>query len=175
MVCCATRFKTHAAIITGPVFLTALSGTPILGGHLALPATRTPVTGARARDGISHRVDPTVRATTAASAMANVQAALGISTLLCLVPVPLAATPQASRVAPSLAVLHVLLALRRSSTAARARGDRRIRRERRQQKPITWPIEISVLLIRSVVIYSTTTYWGATSDYTSVKYTTTDD
>jgi cytochrome c oxidase assembly protein subunit 15 len=53
-----------------------------------------------------------LRATTTAFAMVNVQAALGISTLLYLVPVPLAATHQAGSVMLLLAVLHVILALR---------------------------------------------------------------
>lgn len=61
-----------------------------------------------------------VRVTAAAFAMVNVQAALGISTLLYLVPVPLAATHQAGSVALLSAVLHVLLALRRPGAAARA-------------------------------------------------------
>ena len=61
-----------------------------------------------------------VRATAVAFAMVNVQATLGISTLLYLVPVPLAATHQAGSVALLSAVLHVLLALRRSGAAARA-------------------------------------------------------
>lgn len=61
-----------------------------------------------------------VRTAAAAFAMANVQVALGISTLLYLVPVPLAAAHQAGSVALLTAVLHVLLALRRPGAAARA-------------------------------------------------------
>jgi len=50
--------------------------------------------------------------------MANVQVLLGISTLLYLVPVPLAAAHQAGSVALLTAALHVLLALRRPGAAA---------------------------------------------------------
>jgi len=53
-------------------------------------------------------------------AMANVQVFLGISTLLYLVPVPLAAAHQAGSVALLTAALHVLLALRRPGAAALA-------------------------------------------------------
>ncbi len=53
-------------------------------------------------------------------AMANVQVLLGISTLLYLVPVPLAAMHQAGSVALLTAALHVILALRRPGIAARA-------------------------------------------------------
>jgi heme a synthase len=52
--------------------------------------------------------------------MANVQVALGISTLLYLVPVPLAAAHQAGSVVLLTAALHVLLALRRPGAAALA-------------------------------------------------------
>ena len=48
------------------------------------------------------------------------QAALGIFTLLYLVPVPFAAMHQAGRVMLLSAVLHVVLALRRPGAAARA-------------------------------------------------------
>jgi heme a synthase len=61
-----------------------------------------------------------VRTAALAFAMANVQVALGISTLLYLVPVPLAVAHQAGSVALLTAVLHVLLALRRPGAAARA-------------------------------------------------------
>ncbi|KAH8989328.1 cytochrome oxidase assembly protein-domain-containing protein [Lactarius hatsudake] len=61
-----------------------------------------------------------VRATAAAFAMANVQAALGISTLLYLVPVPLAATHQACSAALLSVVFHLLLGLRKPGAAARA-------------------------------------------------------
>lgn len=57
---------------------------------------------------------------TALFAMANVQVLLGISTLLYLVPVPLAAAHQAGSVALLTAAVHVLLALRRPGAAARA-------------------------------------------------------
>ncbi|KAH9037696.1 hypothetical protein EDB84DRAFT_1560528 [Lactarius hengduanensis] len=55
--------------------------------------------------------------------------ALGISTLLYLVPVPLAATHQAGSVALLSAVLHVLLALRRPGAAARAWRQANLARE----------------------------------------------
>ncbi|KAH8986369.1 hypothetical protein EDB92DRAFT_2116491 [Lactarius akahatsu] len=162
---------THAAIVTGFVFFTALSGS---GLQRVLTDGRAPRAAmdellspsyADAAD-FEHRVlatallfasTPAMRATAAALAMANVQAALGISTLLCLVPVPLATTHQAGGVALLSAVLHVLLYCA-GQAPLRARGDRRIWRERQQQKPIE----------------STITYWGVTSEYTSVKYTTTD-
>jgi cytochrome c oxidase assembly protein subunit 15 len=51
--------------------------------------------------------------------MANVQAALGISTLLYLVPVPLAACHQAGAVALLTTMLHLLLTIRKPSAAAR--------------------------------------------------------
>jgi cytochrome c oxidase assembly protein subunit 15 len=57
---------------------------------------------------------------TAAFAMANVQALLGVSTLLYLVPVPLAAAHQAGSVALLTTALHVLLSLRRPGAAALA-------------------------------------------------------
>src|SRR6266702_3997710 len=56
-------------------------------------------------------------------------AALGISTLLYLVPVPLAATHQAGSVALLLDVLHVLLALRRPAATARAWRQANLARE----------------------------------------------
>ena len=65
-----------------------------------------------------------LRATTVSFAMMNVQAALGISTLLYLLPVPLAATHQVGSVMLLSAVLHVILALRLPGTAARAWGHR---------------------------------------------------
>jgi hypothetical protein len=52
--------------------------------------------------------------------MANVQVALGISTLLYLVPVPLAACHQAGSVALLTTMLHVLLTMRFPGVAARA-------------------------------------------------------
>jgi cytochrome c oxidase assembly protein subunit 15 len=61
-----------------------------------------------------------LRAATALFLMANVQVVLGISTLLYLVPVPLAAAHQAGSVALLTAALHVLLALRRPGVAALA-------------------------------------------------------
>ncbi|KAG6831887.1 hypothetical protein H0H92_007004 [Tricholoma furcatifolium] len=57
-------------------------------------------------------------AMTAAFAMANVQVLLGISTLLYLVPVPLAAAHQAGSVMLLSAMLHVLITLRRPGHAA---------------------------------------------------------
>jgi cytochrome c oxidase assembly protein subunit 15 len=61
-----------------------------------------------------------LRAATGLFLMANVQVALGISTLLYLVPVPLAAAHQAGSVALLTAAIHVLLALRRPGSAAQA-------------------------------------------------------
>ena len=60
------------------------------------------------------------RATAVAFAMANVQLTLGITTLLYLVPVPLAAAHQAGSVALLSAVIHMVIAARRPSAAARA-------------------------------------------------------
>ncbi|KAG6903315.1 hypothetical protein C0995_013068 [Termitomyces sp. Mi166 len=57
-------------------------------------------------------------AMTAAFAMANAQLLLGISTLLYLVPVPLAAAHQAGSVMLLSAMLHVLVTLRRPGLAA---------------------------------------------------------
>ncbi|KAF5388325.1 hypothetical protein D9615_000116 [Tricholomella constricta] len=56
----------------------------------------------------------------AAFAMANVQVLLGISTLLYLVPVPLAAAHQAGSVMLLSAMLHVAMSLRHPGAAARA-------------------------------------------------------
>jgi heme a synthase len=58
--------------------------------------------------------------------MANVQATLGISTLLYLVPVPLAAAHQAGSVALLTAVLHMLAAVRAPSKPAIARFNGRL-------------------------------------------------
>jgi len=58
-------------------------------------------------------------ATTAAFTMANIQVLLGISTLLYLVPVPLAAAHQAGSVALLSAMIHVLITLRKPGMAAR--------------------------------------------------------
>jgi len=57
-------------------------------------------------------------AVNAAFAMANVQVALGISTLLYLVPVPLAAAHQAGSVMLLSAMVHILIVLRRPGAAA---------------------------------------------------------
>jgi len=51
--------------------------------------------------------------------MANIQVALGISTLLYLVPIPLAALHQAGSVALLTTMIHLLLSLRRPGAAAR--------------------------------------------------------
>ncbi|KAJ7122743.1 electron transfer protein 1 [Mycena epipterygia] len=59
----------------------------------------------------------------AAFAMANVQVLLGISTLIYLVPVPLAAAHQAGSILLLSAMLQLLITLRRPSTAARAWRD----------------------------------------------------
>ena len=64
---------------------------------------------------------PLVRASVhAAFAMVNVQVLLGISTLLYLVPIPLAAAHQAGSVALLSAMVHLLLVLRGPGAAARA-------------------------------------------------------
>lgn len=60
-------------------------------------------------------------------AMANVQVLLGISTLLYLVPVPLAAAHQAGSVALLSAAIHLLVTLRRPGLAAQL-----LRRTRRK-------------------------------------------
>ncbi|KAJ7499224.1 electron transfer protein 1 [Mycena latifolia] len=60
-----------------------------------------------------------VTATRAAFAMANVQVLLGISTLIYLVPVPLAAAHQAGSILLLTSMLQLLIALRRPSAAAR--------------------------------------------------------
>ncbi|KAI0079716.1 cytochrome oxidase assembly [Panus rudis PR-1116 ss-1] len=59
------------------------------------------------------------RLTAAAFAMANVQVLLGISTLLYLVPVPLAAAHQAGSVALLTTMVHILVTLRKPGAAAR--------------------------------------------------------
>ena len=51
--------------------------------------------------------------------MANVQVTLGISTLLYLVPIPLAALHQAGSVALLTTMIHLLISLRRPAAAAR--------------------------------------------------------
>ncbi|KAJ6516201.1 cytochrome oxidase assembly protein-domain-containing protein [Mycena sanguinolenta] len=56
----------------------------------------------------------------AAFAMANLQVLLGISTLIYLVPVPLAAAHQGGSILLLSAMLHLLISLRRPSTAAQA-------------------------------------------------------
>ncbi|EEB92480.1 hypothetical protein MPER_09003 [Moniliophthora perniciosa FA553] len=74
----------------------------------------------RAR-GLGHVLPPaTMTSMNAALAMVNIQLLLGISTLIHLVPVPLAAAHQAGSVALLSAMIHVLLTLRRPSAAARA-------------------------------------------------------
>uniref|UniRef100_A0A8H7XZ23 Uncharacterized protein n=1 Tax=Psilocybe cubensis TaxID=181762 RepID=A0A8H7XZ23_PSICU len=62
----------------------------------------------------------TLVATKAAFAMANIQVALGISTLLYLVPVSLAAAHQAGSVMLLSAMAHLLITMRRPGAAARA-------------------------------------------------------
>jgi heme a synthase len=57
-------------------------------------------------------------ATGAAFAMANLQVLLGISTLLYLVPVPLAAAHQAGSVMLLSAMVHILLTLRKPGLAS---------------------------------------------------------
>jgi len=73
----------------------------------------------------------------AAFAIANAQAARGISTLLYLMPVPLAATHQAVSVALLSAVLHVLLVLRRPGAAARAWRQENLAREAAAKAMVT--------------------------------------
>ena len=70
-----------------------------------------------------------LRATMAAFAMVNVQAVLGMSTLLYLVPVPLAAMHQAGSVMLLSTVVHIVLALRRPGAAARAWRQANLARE----------------------------------------------
>jgi cytochrome c oxidase assembly protein subunit 15 len=60
------------------------------------------------------------RMATSVFGMANVQLALGITTLLYLVPVPLATMHQAGAVALLTTALHLMLTLRRPSAAAKA-------------------------------------------------------
>jgi len=62
----------------------------------------------------------TLRMTTSAFAMVNIQVLLGISTLLYLVPVPLAAMHQAGSVALLTTMVHLLVSLRRPGAAAQA-------------------------------------------------------
>lgn len=58
-------------------------------------------------------------ATMAAFAMANVQVALGITTLLYLVPVPLAAAHQAGSVMLLSAMVHLLITMRAPGVASK--------------------------------------------------------
>ena len=58
-------------------------------------------------------------ATMAAFAMVNVQIALGITTLLYLVPVPLAAAHQAGSVMLLSAMVHLLITMRAPGVASR--------------------------------------------------------
>jgi cytochrome c oxidase assembly protein subunit 15 len=70
---------------------------------------------------------PVVRVSVlAAFAMVNVQLALGISTLLFLVPVPLAAAHQAGSVMLLSAMMHVLITMRRPGAVARAWREARL-------------------------------------------------
>ncbi|KAL0070960.1 Cytochrome c oxidase assembly protein cox15 [Marasmius tenuissimus] len=74
----------------------------------------------RAR-GLRHVLPPTtMKSMNIALAMVNIQFLLGITTLLHLVPVPLAAAHQAGSVALLTAMIHVLISLRRPSAAAQA-------------------------------------------------------
>ncbi|KAJ3776627.1 COX15-CtaA-domain-containing protein [Lentinula raphanica] len=169
------RFKARSWVLTGLIFLTALSGAfvagldagllynefPLMGGRLAPPKDELMSPAyAKLADGsdkwwrnifenpttvqFDHRVlamtsylgtsilflrarsmrailPPLTRtAVTAAFAMVNVQLLLGITTLLHLVPVPLAAAHQAGSVMVLSAMIHVLLTLRRPGAAAKA-------------------------------------------------------
>ena len=58
-------------------------------------------------------------ATMAAFAMANVQVALGVTTLLYLVPVPLATAHQAGSVMLLSAMVHLLITMRAPGVASR--------------------------------------------------------
>ncbi|KAL0580785.1 Cytochrome c oxidase assembly protein cox15 [Marasmius crinis-equi] len=72
----------------------------------------------RARS-LRHVLPPTtMKSMNIALAMVNIQFLLGISTLIHLVPVPLAAAHQAGSVALLTAMIHVLISLRRPSAAA---------------------------------------------------------
>ncbi|KAI0721945.1 cytochrome oxidase assembly [Cerioporus squamosus] len=171
------RFARNSKLLTGLVFLTALSGAfvagldagllynefPLMGGRLAPPSDELfDPAYAKSPDRsdiwwrnifenpttvqFDHRClaittyvaiaalyastfNPALRVVlpplakrmaTAAFAMANVQVLLGISTLLYLVPIPLAAAHQAGSVALLTTVIHLLVALRRPGQAARA-------------------------------------------------------
>ncbi|TFK43254.1 electron transfer protein 1 [Crucibulum laeve] len=172
----ARSFKAKAWVLTGLVFLTAMSGAfvagldagllynefPLMGGRIAPPSDElfSPAY-AKSEDKsdlwwrnifenpttvqFDHRVlaistyiataalfaqtfRPALRAAlppltrtamAAAFAMANVQVVLGISTLLYLVPVPLAAAHQAGSVALLSAMIHLLITLRQPGAAAR--------------------------------------------------------
>ena len=86
--------------------MTTYTGTALLFAKTLRPAVRA-------------ALPPAARtAMVAAFAMANIQVLLGISTLLYLVPVPLAAAHQAGSVALLSAMIHVLITLRRPSVAA---------------------------------------------------------
>ncbi|KAH9907128.1 cytochrome oxidase assembly protein-domain-containing protein [Fomitopsis serialis] len=173
------RFARCSKLLTGLVFLTALSGKrgfcagldagllynefPLMGGRIAPPADELFSTAyAKSPDGsdlwwrnifenpttvqFNHRclAITTYTATTAlyalsrssaykailpplvkrmmvsAFAMANVQVLLGISTLLYLVPVPLAAAHQAGSVLLLTTMVQLLVSLRKPGAAARA-------------------------------------------------------
>ncbi|CCM01042.1 uncharacterized protein FIBRA_03090 [Fibroporia radiculosa] len=171
------RFARYSKILTGLVFLTAISGAfvagldagllynefPLMGGRLAPPTdelfsasyakapdgsdlwwrnvfenpttvqfdhrclaitTYAATTGlyAMARYSALHAVLPPLvkRMAVSAFAMANVQVLLGISTLLYLVPVPLAAAHQAGSVLLLTTMIQLLVSLRRPGAAARA-------------------------------------------------------
>jgi heme a synthase len=74
------------------------------------------------RPGIRSAIPPVVRACIhTAFAVVNVQAILGISTLLYLVPTPLAAAHQAGSVAVLSAMIHLLIALQGPGRVALAR------------------------------------------------------
>jgi len=70
----------------------------------------------------------TKRMAMSAFAMVNVQVALGISTLLYLVPIPLAACHQAGSVALLTIMMHLLVTLRKPASAARLWRQARLRR-----------------------------------------------
>ena len=86
--------------------LTTYAGTALLCAQTFRPSLRA-------------ILPPLTRLSTyAAFGVANLQVLLGISTLLYLVPVPIAAAHQAGSVALLSAMLHILLTLRRPGAAA---------------------------------------------------------
>ncbi|KAH8989330.1 hypothetical protein EDB86DRAFT_1907313 [Lactarius hatsudake] len=128
--CAASSFKTRAAISSPSSIIRCIRRWARCGqGHAAQSLRESDDVAVRpscardddvSRNRTALRVDPAHGACHGGRfVMANVQAALGISTPL-YQPVPLAAKHQTSSVALLSAVLHVLMALRRTGAAARA-------------------------------------------------------